>query len=124
MDPIEQLADIDQFSFDYDTYEYRDQVDNREDALRELTATLHGGMPCFRDWLQEFADENEPGKAVPSCGLIDPLDQLCRNLTPTLKMADEAMAMGVDTARTPFKMAFRYPCRSKAQPSAEAQEAL
>ena len=27
-DPIEQLAaDIDQFSFDYDTYEYRDQVD-------------------------------------------------------------------------------------------------
>ena len=35
-DPIEQLAaDIDQFSFDYDTYEYRDQVDNREDALRE-----------------------------------------------------------------------------------------
>ena len=33
LDPIEQLAaDIDQFSFDYDTYEYRDQVDNREDA--------------------------------------------------------------------------------------------
>ena len=36
-DPIEQLAaDIDQFTFDYDPYEYRNNADSREDALHEL----------------------------------------------------------------------------------------
>ena len=65
LDPIDRLAaDIDQFSFDYDTYEYRDRVDDREEALRELTAALHGGdSDGIRDWLREFADENEPGEA-------------------------------------------------------------
>ena len=100
-DPIEQLAaDIDQFSFDYDTYEYRDQVDNREDALRELTATLRSGDASgVRDWLQEFADENEPGEAVTKAAeLLDRLDQLVPEPDPNLvKMADEAMAMGVET---------------------------
>ena len=100
-DPIEQLAaDIDQFSFDYDTYEYRDQVDNREDALRELTAALRSGDASgVRDWLQEFADENEPGEAVTKAAeLLERLEQLVPEPDPNLvKMADEAMAMGVET---------------------------
>ena len=100
-DPIEQLAaDIDQFSFDYDTYEYRDQVDNREDALRELTATLRSGDASgVRDWLQEFADENEPGEAAAKAAeLLERLEQLVPEPDPNLvKMADEAMAMGVET---------------------------
>ena len=111
-DPIEQLAaDIDQFSFDYDTYEYRDQVDNREDALRELTAALRSGDASgVRDWLQEIADENEPGEAATKAAeLLDRLEQLVPEPDPNLvKMADEAMAMGVET--TP--------------PSAEYREAL
>ena len=111
-DPIEQLAaDIDQFSFDYDTYEYRDQVDNREDALRELTAALRSGDASgVRDWLQEFADENEPGEAAAKAAeLLERLEQLVPEPDPNLvKMADEAMAMGVET--TP--------------PSAEYREAL
>ena len=101
LDPIEQLAaDIDQFSFDYDTYEYRDQVDNREDALRELTATLRSGDASgVRDWLQEFADENEPGEAAAKAAeLLERLEQLVPEPDPNLvKMADEAMAMGVET---------------------------
>ena len=100
-DPIEQLAaDIDQFSFDYDTYEYRDQVDNREDALRELTAALRSGDASgVRDWLQEIADENEPGEAAAKAAeLLDRLEQLVPEPDPNLvKMADEAMAMGVET---------------------------
>ena len=100
-DPIEQLAaDIDQFSFDYDTYEYRDQVDNREDALRELTAAFRGGDASgVRDWLQEFADENEPGEAATKAAeLLDRLEQLVPEPDPNLvKMADEAIAMGVET---------------------------
>ena len=100
-DPIEQLAaDIDQFSFDYDTYEYRDQVDNREDALRELTAALRSGDASgVRDWLQEIADENEPGEAATKAAeLLDRLEQPVPEPDPNLvKMADEAMAMGVET---------------------------
>ena len=100
-DPIEQLAaDIDQFPFDYDTYEYRDQVDNREDALRELTAAFRGGDASgVRDWLQEFADENEPGEAATKAAeLLDRLEQLVPEPDPNLvKMADEAIAMGVET---------------------------
>ena len=128
LDPIEQLAaDIDQFSFDYDTYEYRDQVDNREDALRELTATLRSGDASgVRDWLQEFADENEPGEAVTKAAeLLDRLDQLVPEPDPNLvKMSDEARAMGVDTAWNSDK---EFPVSfdtERTQPSAEAQEAL
>ena len=128
LDPIEQLAaDIDQFSFDYDTYEYRDQVDNREDALRELTATLRSGDASgVRDWLQEFADENEPGEAVTKAAeLLDRLDQLVPEPDPNLvKMADEARAMGVDTAWNSDK---EFPVSfdtERTQPSAEAQEVL
>ena len=128
LDPIEQLAaDIDQFSFDYDTYEYRDQVDNREDALRELTATLRSGDASgVRDWLQEFADENEPGEAVTKAAeLLDRLDQLVPEPDPNLvKMADEARAMGVDTAWNSDKECPVSFDTERTQPSAEAQEAL
>ena len=127
-DPIEQLAaDIDQFSFDYDTYEYRDQVDNREDALRELTAALRSGDASgVRDWLQEFADENEPGEAAAKAAeLLDRLEQLVPEPDPNLvKMADEAMAMGVDTAWNSDK---EFPVSfdtESTQPSAEYREAL
>ena len=127
-DTIEQLAaDIDQFSFDYDTYEYRDQVDNREDALRELTATLRSGdVNSVRDWLQEFADENERGEAATKAAeLLDRLEQLVPEPGPNLvKMADEAMAMGVDTAWNSDK---EYPVSfdtESTQPSAEYREAL
>ena len=137
-DPIEQLAaDIDQFSFDYDTYEYRDRVDNREDALRELTAALRSGDASgVRDGLQEFSEESEPGKAATKAAeLLDRLDHLVPVAEPEqltepepdpnlLKMADEAMAMGMDTAWNSDK---EFPLSFDAespQPSAEYREAL
>ena len=137
-DPIEQLAaDIDQFSFDYDTYEYRDRVDNREDALRELTAALRSGDASgVRDWLQEFSEESEPGEAATKAAeLLDRLDQLVPVAEPEqltepepdpnlVKMADEAMAMGMDTAWNSDK---EFPLSFDAespQPSAEYREAL
>ena len=138
LDPIDRLAaDIDQFSFDYDTYEYRDRVDDREEALRELTAALHDGdSDGIRDWLREFADENEPGEASEKAmELLERLDQLVPMAEaeqldepepdPNLvKMADEAMAMGVDTAwnsNEEFPLSFNT---ESAQPSAEYREAL
>ena len=137
-DPIEQLAaDIDQFSFDYDTYEYRDRVDNREDALRKLTAALRSGDASgVRDWLHEFAEESEPGEAATKAvELLNRLDQLVPVAEPEqlaepepdpnlVKMADEAMAMGMDTAWNSdkeFPLSFDA---ESAQPSAEYREAL
>ena len=137
-DPIEQLAaDIDQFSFDYDTYEYRDRVDNREDALRELTAALRSGDASgVRDWLQEFSEESEPGEAATKAAeLLDRLDQLVPVAEPEqltepepdpnlVKMADEAMAMGADidwNSDKEFPLSFDT---ESPQPSAEYREAL
>lgn len=77
-DPIERLAaDIDQFAFDYDPYEYRDTVDDRETALRELTASLQdGGAQGVRKWLQDIT-EDEPGEwTAEAAALLDRLDQL------------------------------------------------
>ena len=71
-------------------------MDDREDALRELTTALRSGdADGIRDWLQEFADENEPGEAnEKAMELLERLDQLVpmaeleqldeRNLIPTL----------------------------------------
>ncbi len=71
-------------------------MDNREDALRELTAALHSGDASgVRDWLQEFSEESEPGEAAkkqPSCWIawiswcqwLNRNSWPSRNLTPTL----------------------------------------
>ena len=78
-DPIEQLAaDIDQFTFDYDPYEYRNSADSREDALHELTATLRSGDASgVREWLQNIVNEDEPDETTQKAAeLMGRLDQL------------------------------------------------
>ena len=139
-DPIEQLAaDIDQFSFDYDPYEYRDTVDDRETALRELTASLQDGdAQGVRKWLQDIA-EDEPGEwTAEAAALLDRLDQLVPEKEAILadepdpnlvKMADEAMAMGIDTAwnsgeEFPLSFSDDSTVQESSQPSAEFREAL
>ena len=139
-DPIEQLAaDIDQFSFDYDPYEYRDTVDDRETALRELTASLQDGdAQGVRKWLQDIA-EDEPGEwTAEAAALLDRLDQLVPEKEAILadepdpnlvKMADEAMAMGIDTTwnsgeEFPLSFSDDSTVPESSQPSAEFREAL
>ena len=78
-DPIEVLAeDIDEFAFDYDPYEYHDTVDDREDALKELTITLRSGEAGgTRNWLQNIVDEDDPGEMTEKAAqLLDRLNQL------------------------------------------------
>ena len=79
MTPIEVLAeDIDEFAFDYDPYEYHDTVDDREDALKELTITLRSGEAGgTRNWLQNIVDEDDPGEMTEKAAqLLDRLNQL------------------------------------------------
>ena len=137
-DPIEQLAaDIDQFTFDYDPYEYRNNADSREDALHELTATLRSGDASgVREWLQNIVNEDEPDETTQKAAeLMERLDQLVPVLEPAqldepepdpnlVKMADEAMAMGVDVdwnSDKEFPLSFDT---ESPQPSAEYREAL
>ena len=83
--PIEQLAaDIDQFTFDYDPYEYRNNADSREDALHELTATLRSGDASgVREWLQNIVNEDEPDETTQKAAeLMERLDQLVPVLEP------------------------------------------
>ena len=78
-DPIEVLAeDIDQFTFDYDPYEYHDNVDDRENALKELTVTLRrGDAGGVRSWLQNIINEDDPGETTEKAAqLLDRLNQL------------------------------------------------
>ena len=137
-DPIEQLAaDIDQFTFDYDPYEYRNNADSREDALHELTATLRSGDASgVREWLQNIVNEDEPDETTQKAAeLMERLDQLVPVLEPAqldepepdpnlVKMADEAMAMGADidwNSDKEFPLSFDT---ESPQPSAEYREAL
>ena len=137
-DPIEQLAaDIDQFTFDYDPYEYRNNADSREDALHELTATLRSGDASgVREWLQNIVNEDEPDETTQKAAeLMERLDQLVPGLEPEqldepepdpnlMKMADEAMAMGADidwNSDKEFPLSFDT---ESPQPSAEYREAL
>ena len=70
--------DIDQFTFDYDPYEYHDNVDDREDALKELTVTLRrGDAGGVRSWLQNIINEDDPGETTEKAAqLLDRLNQL------------------------------------------------
>lgn len=59
---LQQLAsDIDQFSSEYDLYEYRDSVDNREDNVSMIySALVSGKADSIRKWVAEIAaDEND-----------------------------------------------------------------
>ena len=137
-DSIKQLAaDIDQFTFDYDPYEYRNNADSREDALHELTATLRSGDASgVREWLQNIVNEDEPDETTQKAAeLMERLDQLVPGLEPEqldepepdpnlVKMADEAMAMGADidwNSDKEFPLSFDT---ESPQPSAEYREAL
>ena len=143
VDPIEQLAaDIDQFSFDYDPYEYRDTVDDRDEALENLTASLRNSdADGVRKWLQDIVNEDELGENVEkAAGLLERLNQLVPETEPEqltqpepdpnlVKMADEAMVMGADTAwdsdkEFPLSFSAENTAQESPQPSTEFQEAL
>ena len=74
----EQLAAaIDTFAFDYDTYEYRDSVDDRETAVKELTGYIEtGNVGSMKEWLQSVVDEDEvPENVAQAQKLIGELER-------------------------------------------------
>lgn len=59
---LQQLAsNIDQFSSEYDLYEYRDSVEDRKENVRQIYSDLISGQAdSIREWVAEIAsDEND-----------------------------------------------------------------
>ena len=57
---IRKLAvDLDNFSYEYDTYEYKDTVENRDEQVEKITEDiLHRETAGLKDWLTEVAKES------------------------------------------------------------------
>lgn len=60
--PLEQLAvDIDQFAYDYDPHEYRNEIETREEGILSVQYSLaNGDTEHLSDWLRNIIDEGEP----------------------------------------------------------------
>lgn len=58
---IEKLAvDLDNFSYEYDPYEYKDTVENREEQVEKITEDiLNQKTGCLKDWLVEVSEESD-----------------------------------------------------------------
>ena len=58
---IKKLAvDLDNFSYEYDTYEYKDTVENREEQVEKITEDiLNKKTGCLKDWLVEVSEESD-----------------------------------------------------------------
>lgn len=57
---IKKLAvDLDIFSYEYDTYEYKDTVENRDEQVEKITEDiLHRETAGLKDWLTEVSKES------------------------------------------------------------------
>ena len=58
---IKKLAvDLDNFSYEYDTYEYKDSVENREEQVEKITEDiLNKDTAGLKDWLTEVSEESD-----------------------------------------------------------------
>ena len=58
---IKKLAvDLDNFSYDVDTYEYNDTIENREEQVEKLTEDiLNKKTEAIKDWLLEVSEESD-----------------------------------------------------------------
>ena len=58
---IEKLAvDLDNFSYEYDPYEYKDTVEDREEQVGKITEDiLNQKTECLKDWLVEVSEESD-----------------------------------------------------------------
>lgn len=75
---VEQLAAaIDDFAFDFDTYEYRDRVDDREAAVNEIARNIRNqNVGPMKEWLRSIVDEDEiPENVAQAKKLIGELER-------------------------------------------------
>lgn len=88
----ELAADIDKFSEEYDTYEYWDAVDDREENVSRIYCDLQSGDAGYiREWLQGVIDEGEPVEDVKAAkAFVNRIDDLAerREKNPLTKVEE------------------------------------
>ena len=58
-------ANLDQFAYEYDTYGYNDEVEDRESTVIDISRELSAGETSgYKEWLQSVIEEGEPAEDV------------------------------------------------------------
>lgn len=70
-------AEIDEFSYDFDTYHYQDSVEDREQAVKTLTANIeNNNVQYLRDYLQSILEDQDGPYVQEAKTLLDKLNTL------------------------------------------------
>jgi antirestriction protein ArdC/predicted nucleotidyltransferase len=93
----EQYAiELDQFAEDYDTHEYRDSIEDKEENVQAISASVQQGDTAhLKEWLQSIIEEEEPIEDVKRAGeLLKQLDDLAvkREKNPLTKVEEQEEA--------------------------------
>lgn len=95
---IEDLAnEIDDFMFNFDTYDYKDRIDDREGFRDDLKTSIHSGR-CedIVEWLQDIVSEgSEDGKKA-----AELLDKLSPYINPQIDKNAEINTPAIETPQT------------------------
>ena len=79
---IKKLAvDLDNFSFDYDSYEYKDNVENREEQVEKIIENIsNNDIEGFKEWLTTVSEESDiDSEVITARSLLTRLENIEKN---------------------------------------------
>ena len=79
---IKKLAvDLDNFSYDYDSYEYKDNVENREEQVEKIIENIsNNDIEGFKEWLTTVSEESDiDSEAITARSLLIRLENVEKN---------------------------------------------
>lgn len=79
---IKKLAvDLDNFSFDYDSYEYKDNVENREEQVEKIIENIsNNDIEGFKEWLATVSEESDiDSEVITARSLLTRLENIEKN---------------------------------------------
>lgn len=79
---IKKLAvDLDNFSYDYDSYEYKDNVENREEQVEKIIENIsNNDIEGFKEWLTTVSEESDiDSEIITARSLLTRLENIEKN---------------------------------------------
>ena len=79
---IKKLAvDLDNFSYDYDSYEYKDNVENREEQVEKIIENISkNDIEGFKEWLATVSEESDiDSEIITARSLLTRLENIEKN---------------------------------------------
>lgn len=85
-EPEKLAADLGQFAYDFDYYEYTDTYDSREEALRQLQENFDSEQVSgLKEWLQGVIEESDDPESVSTArNLLERMDEMFPDKEPSL----------------------------------------